>query len=186
MHLHAERFVWIDCEMTGLDPSTDVLLEIATIITDAELNEIAQGPDIVIQQPHDVLARMHPEVARIHAASGLTDKVLQSIVSLQDAQEMTLVCIQKYCAGFKTHLAGNSIWQDAQFLRRYMPRIMQQMHYRMLDVSSLKLIVQAWYPHNLHAQVHKKKTHRALDDIRESIAELQHYRTYFFIKPDLG
>jgi oligoribonuclease len=180
MQPHAERFVWIDCEMTGLDPSNDVLLEIATIITDAELNEIAQGPDIVIHQSQDLLARMHPEVKRIHTASGLTDKVAQSTVSAQEAEEMTLACIQQHCSGFQTHLAGNSIWQDAQFLRRYMPRIMQQMHYRMLDVSSLKLLVQAWYSHDPHAQVHKKKTHRALDDIRESIAELQQYRTYFF------
>jgi oligoribonuclease len=181
-----KRFVWIDCEMTGLDATKDLLLEVALIITDGELNELAQGPDIVIHQSQEALDRMHPEVQRLHTASGLTQQVLRSTVSVQQAEEQLLATINEHCAGHQAYLAGNSIWQDAQFLRRYMPRVMQQVHYRMLDVSSLKLIVQAWYHEDPHAQVNKKKSHRALDDIRESIAELQRYRTYFFKKPDLA
>lgn len=175
-----QRFVWIDCEMTGLNPQVDVLLEIATIITDENLQEIAQGPDLIIFQPEHHLDAMHPDVMQLHSASGLIDRVRESDVMLEDAYSATLACIKQYCTGYQTHLAGNSIWQDAAFLRRYMPHVMQQVHYRMLDVSSFKIAIQAWYQGDQYAHVHKAKRHRALDDIRESINELKQYRTHFF------
>jgi oligoribonuclease len=176
-----DRFVWIDCEMTGLDITKDVLLEIATIITDGDLNIIAEGPDIVIHQPEDALENMIPVVKDLHAKSGLSDEVRRSTISLADAQEQTFSFIQQYCEQDKAVLAGNSVWQDGMFLRKYMPRITDYLNYRIVDVSSLKVLVRQWYPNNPHVKFKKAESHRALTDIRESIEELKWYKKYFLL-----
>jgi oligoribonuclease len=175
-----DRFVWIDCEMTGLDITKDVLLEIATIITDGDLNIIAEGPDIVIHQPEAALAHMIPVVQDLHTKSGLIDEVKKSTISLTDAQERTFLFIQQHCEREKAVLAGNSVWQDGMFLRKYMPRITDYLNYRIVDVSSLKVLVRQWYPNDPHVKFKKTESHRALTDIRESIAELKWYKKYFF------
>lgn len=175
-----DRFVWIDCEMTGLDITKDVLLEIATIITDVNLNIIAEGPDIVIHQPEAALDDMIPIIKDLHAKSGLADEVKNSTVSLADAEQKTFTFIKEYCEQNRAVLAGNTVWQDGIFLRKYMPRITDYLNYRIVDVSSVKLLVRQWYPDNPHVQFKKGDTHRALTDIRESIDELKWYKKYFF------
>ncbi len=174
------RFAWIDCEMTGLDVQKDVLIEIATIITDTNLEIIAEGPDLVIHQSEKHLSGMLPVVVELHKPSGLIDEVKKSIISLQEAEQQTLEFIQKHCIQNEAVLAGNTVWQDGIFLRKYMPRITDFLNYRIVDVSSIKLLVRQWYPNDPHIRFKKSESHRALTDIRESIAELQHYRKHFF------
>lgn len=174
------RFVWIDCEMTGLDIQKDVLIEIATIITDTNLKIIAEGPDLVIHQSEKHLSGMLPVVVELHKPSGLLDEVRKSTVSLQKAEQQTLDFIQGHCIQNEAVLAGNTVWQDGIFLRKYMPRITAFLNYRIVDVSSIKLLVRQWYPNDPHIKFKKSESHRALTDIRESIAELQHYRQHFF------
>ncbi len=182
-----DKFVWIDCEMTGLDITKDVLLEIATIITDVNLHIIAEGPDIVIHQPEGALEAMIPVVKDLHAKSGLTDEVRASTVSLAQAEEQTLSFIGQYCLQNQAVLAGNSVWQDGIFLRKYMPRITDYLNYRIVDVSSLKVLVRQWYPNSPNVKFKKAESHRALADIKESIEELKWYRKYFFLSsPDKG
>ena len=174
------KFVWIDLEMTGLDPSKDVILEVATIITDAQLNIIATGPDLVSCQPPDVLGRMNQFVEKMHKDSGLIEKVKSSCVPLLEIEKQTYEFIKQHCDSDNAVLAGNSVWQDRRFLTRYMPKVLDFLHYRILDVSTIKILVQAWYPNNPQAEFPKKDTHRALEDIKESINELKHYKKYFF------
>lgn len=174
------RFVWIDCEMTGLDAQKDVLLEIATIITDTNLNIIAEGPSLVIHQAERHLVDMHPVVQELFKPSSLLDEVRKSTISLQEAEHQTFEFIKQHCAQNEAVLAGNSVWQDRTFLLRYMPRIIDFLNYRLVDVSAVKLLVRQWYPHDKNVKFKKAETHRALTDIRESIAELQHYREHFF------
>ncbi len=174
------KFVWIDLEMTGLDPSKDVILEVATIITDAQLNIIATGPDLVSCQPPDVLGRMNQFVEKMHKDSGLIEKVKSSCVPLLEIEKQTFAFIKEHCQSDKAVLAGNTVWQDRRFIERYMPKILDYLHYRILDVSTIKILVQAWYPNNPQAEFPKKDTHRALEDIKESINELKHYKKYFF------
>ena len=138
------NLVWMDMEMTGLDPERDVVLEIATIVTDSELNILAEGPAIAVRQPEEVLARMDPWCVEHHGASGLTQRVRESKISLHDAEEQTLAVIQKYCPEKVAPLCGNSIHQDRRFLVRYMPKINAYLHYRMIDVSSIKELVHRW------------------------------------------
>lgn len=178
--VNIKHFVWIDCEMTGLDVNKDVLLEIATIITDTQLTSVIEGPSLVIHQPEEHLQSMIPVVKELHAKSGLTDQVRVSTISVHEAQEQTYAFIAQYCAPNEAVLAGNSVWQDALFLRKYMPRIVDYLNYRMVDVSAVKLLVRQWYQQDPRAQFKKAETHRALNDIRESINELKHYREYFF------
>lgn len=175
------NLVWIDLEMTGLNPETDAILEIATIVTDGMLTVLEEGPSLVIHQPEAVLEAMGPWVKNTHDASGLTDKVRASTVSLDQAEQETLAFIQKYCTPQTGILCGNSVWQDRNFLARHMPSITDYLHYRLIDVTAVKQIVTAWYPGNPHLSFVKKDTHRALADIFESIEELRHYRKYFFI-----
>lgn len=175
------KFVWIDLEMTGLRPEVDSILEIATIITDSELNIIDQGPEIVIAQPEEKLAVMDDFVTKLHAKSGLTEKVRASKISLEQAQDETLSFIAKHCEKNSACLAGNSVWQDRAFLYVYMPNIINYLHYRLLDVSSIKLVIKRWYAENKNIEFKKSDTHRALVDIQESIEELKHYRKYFFV-----
>lgn len=174
------RFVWIDCEMTGLDVSKDVLLEIATIITDTNLNIIEEGSNIIIHQQEQHLQAMLPIVKELHQKSNLIEEVKTSNISLHEAQEQTLALIEKHCAQQEAVLAGNSVWQDALFLRKYMPRVTDYLNYRIVDVSAVKLLVRQWYPQSHYVSFKKAETHRALTDIRESINELKHYRQYFF------
>lgn len=174
------RFVWIDCEMTGLDITKDVLIEIATIITDTDMNLIEEGPDLVIHQPEQALSDMIPIVQDLHASSGLIDEVRKSTITVAEAEEQTLSFIQKHCQQSQAVLAGNSVWQDRNFLCKYMPRITDFLNYRIVDVSSVKLLVRQWYPNDSNIRFKKAETHRALTDIQESISELKHYKKFFF------
>lgn len=174
------KFVWIDCEMTGLDSRKDVLVEIATIITDTKLEIIAEGPSLVIHQAERHLEGMHPYVEELHKKSGLLEEIRKSTISLQDAEHQTFDFIEKHCTKNEAVLAGNTVWQDGIFLRTYMPRITDFLNYRIVDVSSIKLLVRQWYPHDPNIKFKKAESHRALTDIRESIAELRHYREHFF------
>lgn len=176
-----QNLVWIDLEMTGLDAQKDTILEIATIITDGELNEIAQGPSLVIGHDQETLNHMSEWVTKTHTKSGLVEKVLASDITMAQAEEETLAFIATHCIQNKAILAGNSIWQDKYFLMNHMPKIIAYLNYRLIDVSSVKEIVRRWYPRNEKNCFCKPSTHRALSDIRESIEELKHYRTYFFI-----
>ncbi len=175
------NLVWIDLEMTGLDPNKDTILEIATVITDSQLNVIAHGPKLVIHQSDDVLNSMGEWVTEQHGKTGLTDASRNSTISKQDAHVQTIDFIKKHCTQNTALLAGNSIWQDRNFLVRYMPDIIDYLHYRLLDVTAIKELVLRWYPDSEYAEFEKKETHRALDDITESIAELQHYKKHFFV-----
>lgn len=176
------NFVWIDLEMTGLNADVDHILEIATIITDDQLNELAIGPSFIIHQPETVLASMSNFVADLHRKSGLTKAVQASTVSLEEAEEQTLAFIKQYCTPGTALLAGSSIWQDRTFLRKYMPGIIDYLYYKQIDVSSVKELVNRWYPNNPDSVLIKKEAHRALEDIQESINALRHLRKYFFIK----
>lgn len=170
--------MWVDLEMTGLDPQTCVIVEIATLVTDGELNLVAEGPNLVVHQPDEVLAGMHPDVVAMHARSGLTERVRASTTSLEAAEAASLAFLEEHCEPRTSPLCGNSIWKDRQFIERYMPRFDAHLHYRNIDVSSLKELVARWYP--AEAAPRKKETHRALDDIRESIEELRWYRSRVF------
>lgn len=175
------NLVWLDLEMTGLQVAEDVILEIATVITDGQLNLVAKGPLLVIHQPEEKLTLMDEWVTKQHAKSGLTQEVRTSKISIEEAEKATLTFIQEYCVKRKSPLCGNSIWQDATFLRKYMPRITDFMHYRVLDVSAFKEAVGRWYPSSPYKDFKKSDQHRAMPDTLESIEELKHYRKYFFI-----
>lgn len=176
-----ERLVWIDLEMTGLNSDVDVILEIATIITDNQLNVIAEGPALIINQSQAALDLMDDFVRNLHTKSGLIDAVQKSSMTLAVAQEETLDFIKQHCPPRDAILCGNSVWQDRAFLKRYMPRIVDYMHYRIIDVSSIKELAVRWYPNSPYIKFEKPDNHRALEDIRGSIKELAHYRKYFFI-----
>jgi oligoribonuclease len=174
----ANALVWIDLEMTGLDPNTDHILEIATIITDSELNIVAQGPVLAIRQPDAVLAAMDEWNKRTHGASGLIDRAKASTLDTADVERQTLEFIQPFVPKNKSPLCGNGICQDRRFLARLMPQLEAWVHYRNLDVSTLKELVRRWKP-EIYDGFEKKNTHKALDDILESIAELKYYRAHF-------
>lgn len=170
--------VWVDMEMSGLDPETCAILEVAVIITNGDLEEIAEGPDIVVRQPQTVLDAMDEWNTKHHGASGLTARVQASTVSLEEAEEQVLVFIAAHTKAGASPLCGNSVHQDRAFIARYMPRLNAHLHYRNVDVSTLKELVRRWYP---TVPIPKKKeAHRALSDIRESIDELRYYRTRVF------
>ncbi len=178
----SDLLVWIDMEMTGLEPERERIIEMATIITDGNLVEIATGPDLVIHQGPEVLAAMDEWNQTHHNGSGLVARVQASTVSDADAEAQTLAFINAH-AGAKDRpvLCGNSIHQDRRFIRQYMPLLEKRLHYRMVDVSSIKELARRWYPQVIAKQPAKKETHRALDDIRESIDELRYYRTHVFV-----
>src|SRR5215510_12221550 len=180
----SDVLVWLDMEMTGLDPARERIIEIATILTDGQLAEIAVGPELVIHQPDEVLAAMDDWNTKHHRASGLTERVRASTVSDADAEAQTIAFINAHVpARERPVLAGNSIHQDRRFIRRYMPALEKRLHYRMVDVSTIKELARRWYPSLIAKQKAKKETHRALDDIRESIEELRFYRSQVFIAP---
>jgi len=177
----ASNFVWIDLEMTGLNPDHDVILEIACVITDSQLAVIKEGPSLVIHQPEKKLNQMNTWSQEQHTLSGLVQKVQRSTISINQAEKQILNFLRNYCKPETALLAGNSVWQDRIFMRRYMPSIIDFLYYRLIDVSTIKELVNRWYPNNEQVKFSKKDTHRALEDIYESIAELKHYKKYFFI-----
>ena len=181
----SNNLVWIDLEMTGLDVESNVILEIATIITDSDLNEIAQGPDLIIHQPEYILDEMGPWCTEQHGLSGLTEAVKKSTINELEAETRTLEFIQEYCKENTALLAGSSIWQDRIFLNKYMPSIVNYMYYKMIDVTTVKELVNRWYPNNPESKMEKKDAHRALDDIRESIEALRKLRKNFFCSTSL-
>jgi len=169
----------MDLEMTGLDPDRDTILEIATIVTDSELIQIAEGPVLAIHQSDEILASMDDWNTEHHAASGLTSRVRASKVDMPDAERQTLEFVRQYTGERTSPLCGNSIWQDRRFLARYMPALESYLHYRIIDVSSIKELARRWYPAD-STGFKKKNTHLALDDVRESIEELRYYRKSVF------
>ncbi|MGM0766906.1 MAG: oligoribonuclease [Pseudomonadota bacterium] len=173
------NLVWIDLEMTGLDPEKEKIIEMATIVTDSELNLVAEGPVIAIHQPNSLLDAMDEWCTRTHGESGLTQRVKDSKTSEREAELETIEFLKQYVAPGKSPLCGNSIGQDRRFLVKYMPELEDFFHYRNLDVSTIKELARRWQPDVL-AGVKKKGSHLALDDIRDSIDELRHYRATFF------
>jgi oligoribonuclease len=177
-----DRLVWIDCEMTGLELSRDALVEIAVVVTDAELNALDDGLDIVIHTHDDVLDTMVPFVKEMHETSGLTEAVRQSAVTLGEAEQLVLEYVKGHVPEAKTApLCGNSIATDRGFIARDMPALDEHLHYRMIDVSSIKELARRWYPRVYYAQPAKGLAHRALADIRESVHELAYYRRTLFV-----
>ncbi len=174
----ADNLVWIDLEMTGLDPARDHILEIATIVTDVQLDVVAEGPVLAIHQPESVLERLDEWNRSTHGASGLLDRVRASRWSAADAEAQTLDFLERHAERGASPMCGNSICQDRRFLAREMPALERFFHYRNLDVSTLKELARRWAP-AVYAGVQKSSTHAALDDVRESIAELAHYRRQF-------
>jgi oligoribonuclease len=174
--------VWMDLEMTGLDASKHVIVEIATIVTTDDLDVVAEGPDLVIHHGSEALATMDPFVVEMHTKSGLLDAIHTSTITLAEAGAQTLAFIQQYAPVPNTvPLCGNSIGMDRRFLAAYLPEIENWLHYRSIDVSSIKELVRRWYPHLRAELPYKNGTHRALDDIRASIEELRFYRDRAFI-----
>lgn len=179
MENEKQRFVWLDLEMTGLDPIVCHIIEMATIITDGDLNVIAEGPSIAIHQPETVLAGMDEWCQKQHTQSGLVARVQESSIDISQAQSMTLDFIKQYVKPHHSPMCGNTIYQDRRFLYQWMPELEAYFHYRNLDVSTIKELAKVWAP-DIYKGFEKKGAHLALDDIKESIAELQYYRTHFF------
>ena len=174
--------VWVDCEMTGLDLAKDAMIEIAALVTDGDLNVLGDGIDLVIHAPDELLDGMLPVVAEMHASSGLTDEVRASPITLAQAQEQVLAYIREFVPQPGTApLCGNSIGTDRGFIIRDMPDLDSYLHYRMIDVSSVKELARRWYPRVYFGQPAKGLAHRALADIRESIRELAYYRQTLFV-----
>jgi len=173
------NLVWMDMEMSGLDPETDCILEVATVVTDSHLKILAEGPVIAVYQPPDVLSSMDTWCVDHHGASGLTQRVIDSRVGVDEAERLTLEFVREWCPEKSAPLCGNSIHQDRRFLAKFMPRLNAYLHYRIVDVSSFKEMIGRWYPDE-SGRPQKKQSHLALEDIRDSIAELAYYRRRFF------
>lgn len=176
---NASNLIWIDMEMTGLDPESCVVLEIATIVTDAQLNILAEGPVLAVHQPDDVLANMNEWCIDVHGKTGLTQRCRESNISVTDAQHQTIEFLSHWVPAGKSPLCGNTIGQDRRFMVKYMPELEAYCHYRSIDVSTIKELAVRWQPDVLKG-FNKKGVHLALDDIQESIAELQYYRSHVF------
>ena len=172
--------VWVDLEMTGLDPKKCVILEIAAIITDNDLNILAESPVIAIKHSNKILDGMEAWSRFHHKKSGLTAECRASKTRLKKAEEIILGFVKAHCPPRSSPLCGNTIWQDRRFLVKYMPKLEAYLHYRVVDVSSVKELVKRWYPEDFKMPREKKQTHRVLDDIRESIQELRYYRKKIF------
>lgn len=182
MAVNDTNLIWLDLEMTGLEPKTDVILEMATIVTDSQLNILAEGPVFAIKTADDILDNMDPWCVEQHGKSGLTARCRASAVTLAEAEQQTLAFLSQYVSKGKSPMCGNSIGQDRRFLAEYAPELEAFFHYRNLDVSTVKELARRWHPEVLQ-KVQKSSSHLALDDIRESIAELVTYRQYFFRLP---
>jgi oligoribonuclease len=178
------RLVWIDCEMTGLDLRQDALIEIAALVTDADLVPFGEGVDVVIHASEEALDAMPDVVREMHATSGLTEEVRQSTVTIAEAEKLVLDYVRTHVPeGRSAPLCGNSIATDRGFIARDMPELDGYLHYRMVDVSSIKELCRRWFPRVYYAQPEKGLAHRALADVRESIRELEYYRRTAFVPP---
>ena len=175
--------IWIDLEMTGLDPVRESIIEIATVVTDGELNFIAEGPNLVVHQRPALLKAMDEWNRKQHAQSGLTDEVKASKVTLKEADRLTLSFLERHCAPRKSPLCGSSIHHDRRFLIKYMPKLHEFLHYRHIDVSTVKALVERWYPKHREAPK-KKDRHRSLPDLYESIEDLVFLRKNYFRPAD--
>jgi oligoribonuclease len=179
-----DRLVWIDCEMTGLDLARDALIEIAVLVTDGDLNVLGEGVDVVIHADDDALAAMPDVVRDMHAHSGLTEEVRKATMTVSEAEQLVLAYVREHVPDARTApLAGNSIGTDRSFISRDMPELDAHLHYRLVDVSSIKELARRWFPRVFYAKPEKGLAHRALADIRESIRELDYYRRTLFVAP---
>ncbi len=178
MGQNANNLIWIDLEMTGLDTQNDVIIEIATIVTDADLNILAEGPMIAIHQPDSVMSGMDDWNTKQHGGSGLTERVKQSQYNEAQAEKETIDFLRQYVPAKASPMCGNSICQDRRFLARCMPELEAFFHYRNLDVSSIKELVKRWKP-GISSGLSKQSSHLAMDDVKDSINELIYYRTHF-------
>ncbi|MHB8244068.1 MAG: oligoribonuclease [Acidimicrobiales bacterium] len=176
----------MDLEMTGLDPDRNVIVEIATLVTDDDLAVVAEGPDLVVHATEEQLAAMDDVVLRMHTSSGLLPAIRESAITLEEAGRATLEFVRSHVGAGETPLCGNSIAMDRRFLRSYLPELEQHFHYRNIDVSTLKELCRRWSPAVYAARPHKQTAHRALDDIRESVAELAFYRQHFIQLPEVA
>lgn len=185
MDRYQSNLVWIDLEMTGLDPDRETIIEIATVVTTNNLELVAQGPSLVLQCDETYLSNMDEWNVSHHGRSGLLDMVVKSSITLAEAEERTLIFLEEYAQRGLSPLCGNSVWQDRHFLRKHMPRIDRFLNYRIIDVSSIKEAVRRWYPTNSHTTFAKVENHRAMEDIMQSVEELKHYRSFFFSEKSL-
>jgi oligoribonuclease len=174
------NLIWIDLEMTGLNPEADRIIEVATIVTDSQLNILAEGPVIAVHQADEIMNSMDEWNTRTHGKTGLTERVKNSRTVENEAEKQTIDFLKQYIGKNQSPMCGNSICQDRRFLARYMPELEAWFHYRNLDVSSIKELIKRWKP-ELLSGYSKKNTHQAMDDIRESIEELQYYRKHFLL-----
>jgi len=175
---------WMDLEMTGLDPDTHVIVEIATLVTDDQLKIVAEGPNLVIHQSEEAMASMDPFVENMHTKSGLLEQIRASTVSLDDAREQTMAFLQEHIDEARTvPLCGNSIGTDRRFLAKYLNEIEEFLHYRSVDVSTIKELSRRWYPGVMKGAPEKAAGHRAMDDIKESVEELIYFRDAVFLEP---
>jgi oligoribonuclease len=174
----SQDLIWIDLEMTGLNPESDTIIEIATVMTDKDLNVLANGPSLVIHQSDEVMANMNQWCVEQHGKSGLTDKVKNSNISMENAENQTIEFLKKWIDAGISPMCGNSICQDRRFLAKYMPKLEKFFHYRHIDVSTLKELSKRWKP-EVEKDLEKDSNHLALDDIYDSISELKHYRELF-------
>ena len=181
----SSHLVWIDLEMTGLDPLHDRIIEMATIITDSDLNVVAEGPVLAISQPQALLDGMDDWNQTHHSASGLLERIADEGVSETEAEALTLAFVEGHVEAGAAPLCGNTIWQDRRFLSRYMPSLESYLHYRMVDVSSINELAKRWHP-DIAAGVIKTNQHTALADIRESVEELRYYRAHLFVQGDMS
>lgn len=179
MVMDKKNLIWIDLEMTGLDTQHDTIIEIATIVTDSELNILAEGPVFAIKTSDRILNGMDDWNTRQHGQSGLIDRIRRSTVTLEQAESETIAFLSKYVEAGRSPMCGNSVCQDRRFMARQMPNLEKFFHYRNLDVSSVKELAYRWRP-DILASFEKKGSHLALDDIRDSIRELRHYKQHFF------
>ncbi len=180
MSFNNDNLIWIDLEMTGLDPETDRIIEIATVVTDKDLNVLAEGPMLAIHESKQVLDNMDEWCVNTHGASGLTERVLKSTISAADAEQQTIEFLKLYVGEGKSPMCGNTICQDRRFMVNYMPKLEQYFHYRHIDVSTIKELLKRWRKDLLSGHV-KQGAHLALDDVMESIDELKYYRQHFLI-----
>jgi oligoribonuclease len=174
------NLIWIDLEMTGLNPEADRIIEVATIVTDSQLNILAEGPVIAVHQADEIMNSMDEWNTRTHGKTGLTERVKNSRTVENEAEKQTIDFLKQYIGKNQSPMCGNSICQDRRFLARYMPELEAWFHYRNLDVSSIKELAKRWKP-DILGGYSKKNTHQAMDDIRESIEELQYYRKHFML-----
>ncbi len=182
MSYSANNLIWIDLEMTGLDPAKERIIEMALIVTDSDLNVLAEGPVIAIHQSDELLAKMDNWNTKQHNASGLVTRVRESMITEAEAEKTALEFLKQYVPAGKSPMCGNTVYQDRRFLHLYMPQLEKYFHYRLLDVSTLKELALRWAP-QVYAGVQKEAKHLALDDIRESIDELKYYRQHFLKLP---